>query len=196
MGFRLPSALARIGDPLIADLPRPLRSTFRVWLPSWRFPPSEPGSALFRADSAHGIRPSELCSAQKVPEALPQPTNPLAVSTDATHLRLTPQAVTRSATSGLWPLRASRIAEASFDNHRRSVAPLGFSLPGYSGENLGRGFPRLPLSRLRAATCETADTPQSFDRSSLGSIHSSAEADAGRGNPHRVSAPGRSRTFA
>jgi hypothetical protein len=34
-------------------------SALRVWSPSRRFSPSQPASALFRADSAHGIRPSE-----------------------------------------------------------------------------------------------------------------------------------------
>jgi hypothetical protein len=38
----------------------PLRSARRVWLPSRRLTPSEPVPALFRAGSAHGIRPSEL----------------------------------------------------------------------------------------------------------------------------------------
>jgi hypothetical protein len=35
----------------------PPRSAFRVWLPSWRFPPCDPGPALFHAGSAPGICP-------------------------------------------------------------------------------------------------------------------------------------------
>jgi hypothetical protein len=38
----------------------PLRSAFRVWLPSWRVSLAETGPALFRAGGARGIRPSEL----------------------------------------------------------------------------------------------------------------------------------------
>jgi hypothetical protein len=39
---------------------RPLRSACRVWLPSWRLAPSEPGPGLFRPGGARGIHPSEL----------------------------------------------------------------------------------------------------------------------------------------
>jgi hypothetical protein len=50
-----PSALAGIEDPLGTGLPDPLRSAFRVWLPSWRFSPLDTWPALFRAGSAPGI---------------------------------------------------------------------------------------------------------------------------------------------
>jgi hypothetical protein len=55
-GLCVPSALAGIEGPRSAGLPCPLRSAFRVWLPSWRFPPLETSPALFRADSTPGIR--------------------------------------------------------------------------------------------------------------------------------------------
>jgi hypothetical protein len=45
----------------------PLRSVLRVWLPSRRLSPAGPLSALFRADGAHGIRPSELFPAGRYP---------------------------------------------------------------------------------------------------------------------------------
>jgi hypothetical protein len=54
-GLSCPSALPRTGDTLLAGLPRPLRSAFRVWLPSWRFPPPGPAPTLFHADSAPGL---------------------------------------------------------------------------------------------------------------------------------------------
>jgi hypothetical protein len=38
----------------------PLRSAFRVWLPSWRLPPCDPLPVLFHTGSAHGIYPSEV----------------------------------------------------------------------------------------------------------------------------------------
>jgi hypothetical protein len=38
----------------------PLRSAFRVWLPSWRLAPAEPVPVLFHTGGAHGIHPSEL----------------------------------------------------------------------------------------------------------------------------------------
>jgi hypothetical protein len=45
----------------------PLRSAFRVWLPSWRFTPSEPVPALFRTGSAPGICPSEPSPLSRYP---------------------------------------------------------------------------------------------------------------------------------
>ena len=46
---------------------RPLRSAFRVWLPSWRLSPAEPAPALFRAGSAPGIHPSEFSPRGRYP---------------------------------------------------------------------------------------------------------------------------------
>jgi hypothetical protein len=48
-------------------LTRPLRSTFRVWLPSWRFPPLDPAPVLFHTGSARGIHPSELSPPERYP---------------------------------------------------------------------------------------------------------------------------------
>jgi hypothetical protein len=66
-GLSLPSALTGIGGPPAQGFHAPLRSAFRVWLPSWRFTPSEPSPALFHADSAHGIRPSERSPLARYP---------------------------------------------------------------------------------------------------------------------------------
>jgi hypothetical protein len=46
----------------------PLRSAFRVWLPSWRFAPSETSPALFHADSALGVHPSEPSPPARYPD--------------------------------------------------------------------------------------------------------------------------------
>jgi hypothetical protein len=40
-------------------LAHPLRSAFRVWLPSWRLTPFDPVPVFFRTGSAPGIHPSE-----------------------------------------------------------------------------------------------------------------------------------------
>ena len=58
-GFPSPFSTFGTGGPLVAGFACPLRSTFRVWVPSWRFPPFGPSPALFHAGSATGIRPSE-----------------------------------------------------------------------------------------------------------------------------------------
>jgi len=46
----------------------PLRSAFRVWLPSWRLTPCDPLPVLFRTGSAHGIHPSEVSPLGRYPE--------------------------------------------------------------------------------------------------------------------------------
>jgi hypothetical protein len=64
----------------------PLRSAFRVWLPSWRFPPFGPVPVLFRTGSAHGIHPSEHVAHAEASGALPPglshlPFGPLVIPT-------------------------------------------------------------------------------------------------------------------
>jgi hypothetical protein len=48
-------------------LARPLRSAFRVWLPSWRLTPFGPAPVLFHTGSALGIHPSELSPLERDP---------------------------------------------------------------------------------------------------------------------------------
>jgi hypothetical protein len=55
-----PYSTSGYGGPSSREFHVPIRSTFRVWLPSWRLTPSEPLPALFHARSALGITPSEL----------------------------------------------------------------------------------------------------------------------------------------
>jgi hypothetical protein len=78
-GLWVPTAHGRIRGPLLAGESRPLSSTFRVWSPSWRFTPSNPGPVLFRTGSAHGIRPSEVSPPGRN-HSLSAGKNPLAVS--------------------------------------------------------------------------------------------------------------------
>lgn len=55
-----PSAHERSGGPSMARaFQAHASSALRVWSPSQRFPHSEPASALFHADSAPGLLPSE-----------------------------------------------------------------------------------------------------------------------------------------
>jgi hypothetical protein len=56
----VPYSTSGIGGQLAAGFACPLRSTFRVWLPSWRFTPSEPLPVLFHTGGALGIHPSEI----------------------------------------------------------------------------------------------------------------------------------------
>lgn len=55
----LPYSTCGFEGPLAAGFACPLRSALGVWLPFRRFSPLKSSSALFRADSAPGISPSE-----------------------------------------------------------------------------------------------------------------------------------------
>jgi hypothetical protein len=66
-GLSLPSALAGSEVHLHGRCRRPLRSAFRVWLPSWRLTPSEPWPVLFHTGGARGIHPSELSPPRRYP---------------------------------------------------------------------------------------------------------------------------------
>ena len=67
MGFRSLQHLRTRRSTSHGACRTPLRSVLRVWLPSRRLSPAGPLSALFRADSAPGIRPSELFPAGRYP---------------------------------------------------------------------------------------------------------------------------------
>jgi hypothetical protein len=66
-GLSLPSAHQGSEVHFSRASPGPLRSAFRVWLPSWRLAPSEPVPVLFRTGRALGIRPSELSPLGRFP---------------------------------------------------------------------------------------------------------------------------------
>jgi hypothetical protein len=70
-GLSLPTALAGFKGPRLAVRPCPLCSALRVWLPSRRLAPFEPGPALFHAGGAPGIHPSKRCSLRKVSAPFP-----------------------------------------------------------------------------------------------------------------------------
>ena len=69
-GLFFPTAHVRIDGPLDAGFACPLRSAFRVWLPSWRLTPINPWPVFFHTDSAHGINPSKLSPLERPPTAL------------------------------------------------------------------------------------------------------------------------------
>jgi hypothetical protein len=84
----------------------PLRSAFRVWLPSWRLTPFEPVPVLFHTGSAHGIHPSEHFALTEASGALPPgqshlPSGPLVLPT--------PWRRAGPAGSGSWDLTPARV---------------------------------------------------------------------------------------
>jgi hypothetical protein len=67
LGLSFPTALMGAEVYFSRACQHPLRSGFRVWLPSGRLSPSAPLPALFRAGSALGIRPAELSPLGRYP---------------------------------------------------------------------------------------------------------------------------------
>jgi hypothetical protein len=66
-GLLLPSALEGSAIHFTRAKACPLRSAFRVWLPSGRLAPAKPVPVLFHTGSALGIRPSELSPPARYP---------------------------------------------------------------------------------------------------------------------------------
>jgi hypothetical protein len=165
-GLSFPSAHPRLGGPLAAGLPHPLRSAFRVWLPSWRFPPPGPAPALFRADSAPGISPSGAFPSRKVSRPFPPGKDPHVVSPAVAPLGDPSGRTGRPRLLGFDPSE-SPLLRVALLTLTQPDAPLGFGpfqgKPPNALPTLPRGF----LShawQLAAALTAAAPAPQSLDR--------------------------------
>jgi hypothetical protein len=146
-GLSSPTAHTRIEGRPHASVPSPLRSALRVWLPSRRFFPFEPGPALFRAGSAPGVRPSELSPLKRCPRRF---------RVDAPTYRfsfrfyLPPKRKGRPERPqflGFYPFKSPWRPFACL-GQRSLDAPLGLSLLGQSSTGLDQDFARSPLARL------------------------------------------------
>jgi hypothetical protein len=104
-GLLLPTAHEGVGGPPDAGFTCPLRSAFRVWLPSWRLAPSDTAPAFFRTGSAPGIRPSELSPRERYPRRyrLGGPTYRSSCRSSGT------EAPTGPTGRGFWALTLSRV---------------------------------------------------------------------------------------
>jgi len=124
----------------------PLRSASKVWLPSWRFTPFDSLPVLFRTGSALGIRPSECSplprystvSGRVNPHAIPPA---VATTTEAVGRPRGPRLLGFDPCESPWPVDTGLV-------RRPLDTPMGFALPGYSSESLGRDFAQPPLSRF------------------------------------------------
>jgi hypothetical protein len=117
---------------------RPLRSAFRVWLPSGRFTPSEPVPVLFRTGGALGIHPSELSPPGRY-RARFRAEAPTYRSTRRCSRRRSDGPAQRAAVSGLLPFRESLAAKREF-----SAVAAGCSL-GFCPSRVCRRKPRSGL---------------------------------------------------
>lgn len=164
--FRAPSAPVRFGGPRIASFACSRCSVLRVCQPSRRFPSSEPESALFHANSAHGtLRPSEL-SPLAGGRAFPRLPNPHTVFPSGYTTPLSRQGRPRkAAVSGFKPAQASSGQADERLIRRLPDAPLGFSLLGHARECLARDFARCSSRVLFGAslrrTTQAAGTSES-----------------------------------
>ena len=174
----------------------PLRSAFRVWLPSWRFPPFDPVPVFFHTGSARGIHPSERSSLERFPGCY-HPDAPTYRFAHRCSRRRSVGPAQSAPVPGVQPFRKSLAAGRGF-----SSPPAGCSL----GFRPSRVFRRKPRTGFRPpsshALCRRGDesprppAPQSVDQLSAGFLHvAHRSAFAGERNPSRVLAPARSRTF-
>jgi hypothetical protein len=142
----------------------PLRYARRVWLPSRRFTPFEPVSALFHADSAHGIHPSELSPHARYPTRYRSEGPTYRSSCRCSRCRSTEPA-RQAAVPGLYPLRESLAAADVF-----SIAAAGCS----HGFHPSRVHPQKPWPGFRPTSSPalresddespTSPAPQSINR--------------------------------
>jgi len=147
LGLWLPSAHK---DPEVHSLRGfqiPLRSAFRVWLPSWRVTPSEPVSGLFRPDSAHGIHPSERSPLERYPNVSARK-HPHAVFPAGTAVAETTTRSGRPRLLGFDPSESPARPSNVFNALSRRMLPWVSALPGHTCESLGRDPSRLPLTRF------------------------------------------------
>lgn len=164
-GLPFPSALAGFGDPLITGVPSPLRSAFRVCLPSSRLSPAESGPALFHAGSARGIRPSERSPSTRSSERFRPIRTHLPFRTVGKRPARSGGPARQAAASGVRPVPESLATGRCLDR-RPLEAPLGFSLTGFARHRLGRVLPDLlsRASRVRFFAEPRLPAPQSLNQ--------------------------------
>jgi len=129
-----PYSTRGIGGPLATGFACPLRSVLRVWLPSRRLTPSEPLPVFFRTGGALGIRPSELPPLGRYPPRF---------RGGRTHVPFHPSVFpppkrwAGPTGRGSWALTLPGVPGGVRGLTRQPLAaPLGFTLPGYSGGDL------------------------------------------------------------
>jgi hypothetical protein len=154
-GLHFPSALAGLGGPLAAGLPRPLRSALRVWLPSRRFSPPGSAPALFHADSAPGIPPSGACPSRKAPKTFPPRIDPPAVSTAGVLPRTNPRAGPAIRGSRALTVPGIPYPPDEVNAGHSRILPWASAFPGQPAGCLVRAPTRTPPTRFR--TCGSAD---------------------------------------
>jgi len=160
-----PYSTCRIRGSTYAGFACPLRSAPRVWPPSRRLAPREPAPALFHADSAPGIPPSELSPLGRYPDVTtgerPPTVSPAVV----------PTAEATGRTDGPRFLGFDPSESPSRPNvclaRQPPDAPLGFTLPGSTNQRLGPDFAGPPLTRFANRTTHAPPADASEFRSTL-----------------------------
>ena len=174
----------------------PLRSAFRVWLPSWRLTPFDPAPVLFRTGSTRGIHPSEPSPLKRYPGCY-HPDDPTYRLAYRCSRRRSVGPAQQAAVPGIQPFRESLAIARRF-----SSLTAGCSL-GFRPSRVPRRRSRSGLHPISShALCVPGDespdapAPQSINRPSLGPVRAPHVSTwNGRDNPSRVPAPAYSRTF-
>jgi hypothetical protein len=145
MGFR---SLQHSRNPrsTLRGLAGPLRSAFRVWLPSWRLAPSDPAPVLFHTGGAPGIYPSKVSS----PARFRQPfgwEEPTYRWPSGFFRRRSVRPARRASVSGFTPLGIA-LRPHGVLGRGSPAPPLGFAPLGSAVEDLAPDFSGAPLACL------------------------------------------------
>jgi len=174
---------------------RPLRSAFRVWLPSGRFAPSEPVPALFHAGGALGIHPSELSPSERYPRRSRRDA-PTCRSTRRCSRRRSGGPAQQAAASGFLPSRKSLATEHGFKVPTAGCS-LGVRPSRVFRRRLGSGSHPGSSRALCVSGLATASRRRLGVSISLRLAPPGApgKPSGGQDSPFRVLAPERSRAF-
>jgi hypothetical protein len=93
----------RRGSTIRGRRHRPLRSAFRVWLPSWRLAPLNAWSGLFHPDSVPGIPPTERSPPGRWDEVSLNAEPACRCDRDLLRCTVAHRPASRRPTTGLWP---------------------------------------------------------------------------------------------
>jgi hypothetical protein len=189
-GLAFPSAHAGHRGPLFAGLPRPLSSTFRVWLPSWWFSPPTPAPALFHAGSAHGILPFGAFPSRKASPHFPAETDLHAVPPVVAPSGDPSGRTNGPRLPGLQPSESPSSRAMQLTSHRERMLPWAFPLSGQPTGYLALSGSSLAL-RTSTAFALAPAAPQSINQQPAGSLsfRKGKLFKPRPSNPPKVSAP-------
>jgi len=155
-GLWFPSARSSNEGQLLAEMPTPLCSAFRVWLPSWRLAPLKAWPGLFRPGSAPGILPFEAPHGRWLSPFDDRRTCLPLAQHDFPQLLTATSRCTGHRLPGFNPSASSRTARSGLGLERPESSRGVFPFQGKLSSALNGLPPVLPLRASRNAAAPTA----------------------------------------